>query len=84
MWSPRQVTHSGRPMYALRWLGYVYRMADGRIQNDNGAQRRSAAIPADLIPRMEATSVIKSVAPALASSAKATMLLPSKQFSTPG
>ena len=39
---------------------------------DNRARRRSAAIPADLRPRMGATSVIKCVTHARVSSAKAT------------
>ena len=44
-------------------------MEDGRIKKDNRTSRWSASIPADLRPRMDATSAIKTVTVALFSSA---------------
>ena len=44
-------------------MGHDYRMEDGHPKKDNRARRRSAAIPADLRPRMDATSMIKYVTP---------------------
>ena len=76
------------PAAQTMWTDYdgwvmstVWRMA-GRIKKDNRACRRSAAIPADLGPRMNATSVIKTVTPALVSPDKAMLLQPSKQLET--